>query len=564
MNRKGSIYTGFIFFLSFLLSCSTEKNTPISRAYHDITTRYNILFNGNESFNKGLAALKQSYQDNYNEILPVFLYGDENLVGTISSDMDRTITKCTKIISLHSITVKPELKDDENLPEKKREFYNKNEFNKWMDDVYLLMGKAHFYKHEYKMAQETFTYILSEFRNEPVTFDARIWLARIDNEQKDYKDSKDILTELQKNINFPERLKVDMNTTWADYHIKQQNYKEAIPYLEKAVDLVKDKSSKIRYTFILAQLNVIAGNPSTASELYRQVIKMNPPYEMTFHARINRALTYESGSGSAKKIEDELKKMLKDDKNIEYQDQIYYALGNLMFKLGRTDDAVDYYKSSVNHSTNNTAQKARTFLTMADIYYDRPDYIMAQAYYDSAVSLLDMNYPNYDVLYAKSTSLTQLVNEIKTVSRQDSLLRLADMDSTRLLAFIDGIITNVRGKEQDSIRSRQEELLKQQSNMVLSSGNSQTTGGGSTNWYFYNPTAKNLGRRDFQARWGNRRLEDNWRRKNKNTVSFGNTATAEVQPASSEAVQTTGISNNKSREYSEPLRLVKALIFNCC
>jgi tetratricopeptide (TPR) repeat protein len=551
LNYRRSAYIGIILILSFLLSCSTEKNTPTSRAYHEITTKYNILFNGNESFKKGITALKQSYQDDYNEVLPVFLYGDEKLVGTISSDMDRTIKKCTKIISLHSITAKPEQKDDENLSDKKREFYNKNEFNKWMDDVYLLLGKAHFYKHEYKMAKETFVYMLSEFKNEPITYNARIWMARIANEEKDFKNSNGLLTELQKVQNFPDHLKPELNTTWADYYIKQQEYPSAIPYLEKAVNEVKDKSSKIRYTFILAQLNVIAGNMSKASDLYKQVIKLNPPYEMTFHARINRALTYESGSGSAKKIEDELKKMLRDDKNIEYQDQIYYALGNLSYKQGKMEEALGNYKSSVNHSTNNTAQKARTYLTMADIYYGRPDYINAQAYYDSAVSILDMNYPNYDLIYAKSTNLTQLVKEINTVSREDSLLRLANMDSTQLLSFVDNIISGVRAKEMEDIRLKQNALMKQQSDRVLTSNTGPTVAGeGNTNWYFYNPTAKNLGRKDFQAKWGNRKLEDNWRRKNKNTVSFGAAPTADVQPAQGQNIQdNSSITDNKSRAF---------------
>ncbi len=551
MNYRRSIYFSIIVILSFLLSCSTEKNTPTSRAYHEITTKYNILFNGNESFKKGLTALKLSYQDDYNEVLPVFLYGDEKLVGTISSDMDRTIKKCTKIISLHSITAKPEQKDDKNLSDKKKEFYNKNEFNKWMDDVYLLMGKAHFYKHEFKMAKETFVYMLSEFKNEPITYNARIWLARIANEEKDLKNSYGLLTDLQKVQNFPEHLQPELNTTWADYYIKQKEYPSAIPYLEKAVNEVKDKSSKIRYTFILAQLNVIAGNMSEASDLYKQVIKLNPPYEMTFHARINRALTYESGSGSAKKIEEELKKMLRDDKNIEYQDQIYYALGNLSYKQGKMEEALENYKSSVNHSTNNTAQKARTFLTMADIYYERPDYINAQAYYDSAVSILDMNYPNYDLIYAKSTNLTQLVKEINTVSREDSLLRLANMDSTQLLSFVDNLITGVRAKELEDIRLKQDALMKQQSDRVLNSNSGPTAAGdGNTNWYFYNPTAKNLGRKDFQAKWGNRKLEDNWRRKNKNTVSFGAAPTADVQPAQGQNIQdNSSVTDNKSRAF---------------
>ncbi len=535
-----------------LVACSTQKNTFFTRTYHNITSRYNVFFNGTESFKKGQRTILDNHKNDYSELLPVFLYEDQQLIGTIGSEMDRSIKKSEKLISLHSITVKPEIKTNKPLTEKKRRFLSKKEYNSWVDNSYLLMGKAQFYKHEYEKARVTFLFIINEYQSQKTIYEAKIWLARIYNELGNYENADEILRLLDSTIDFPKGLKNLLYTTIADYHIKNMNLEEAIPYLEKSLKHEKKKKLRIRYTFILAQLYERTGRLKKASDYYDKVVRMNPAYEMTFNARIARALAYEKGFGSLKEIEGQLLRMLKDDKNIDYRDQIYFALGNLAMKNGDTNKAIENYKKSVRAGTSNTEQKSRSYLTLANIYYEIPDYVLSQAYYDSTVTLLEMSFPEYDVIYAKSQNLTSLVEQINIVNLEDSVQRLARMDKDELMDFIDNLIAEVRRQEEEANLLERERLLNEQYGRELSSqstmrNNNPATGG---KWYFYNETAKSLGYKEFKLKWGGRKLEDNWRRKNRMSGSINITASAEqTEPLAEEGIKQAEKLNNKSREF---------------
>ena len=364
----------------------------VTRSFHNVTSRYNIFFNGNESFKKGVKRMRDSHEDDYTRILPIFQYGDENTASTIASDMERAIQKSTKVITLHSITVKPEFKNGPES-EKQKDFYARNEYNKYVPGNYLLMGKAYLFRHDFHLAMETFRFIMTEYHYDDIVYETQVWIARTHNELGEYNESEDILEVLTGTMEFPSSLHSDLYTTQADLYMKQEDYERAIEPLTRAVDDVRKKKQKIRYTFILAQLHQEAGDQKKASEYYRQVIKMNPPYEMSFNARINRASVFIEGSDNAKEIRDELRKMLKDEKNSDFRDQIYYALGNVFFREGNTGEALNNYKLSSIYSISNTQQKTTSCLTIANIYYERPDYEQADRYYDSAMVYLTEDYP---------------------------------------------------------------------------------------------------------------------------------------------------------------------------
>jgi tetratricopeptide (TPR) repeat protein len=527
-------------------ACTTKKNTSGTRAYHNVTSRYNILFNGTEAYKKGMLSLQQSYKDNYTEILPVFLYTEINQLSAISSDMDRAITKATKLVSMHSLTVKPELDEKKNLSSKQREYYNKNEYNKWVDDSYLLMAKAHFHKHEFSKASETFQYILTNYPEESTIYETRLWIARLAITQKRTKEAEEIIESLEKDINFPKNLYSHLYASKADMAIRAENYQEAISLLKKTLEFEKKRYFKQRYNFILAQLYQEIKEYGTASKYYKEVIKLNPPYEMTFNARINMALTYESGRGSRKEIEKQLQKMLRDDKNIEYQDQIYYAWGNLYLQSGDEDKALEYYKLSAALGKENTTQLAITYLTIADIYYEKPDYAPAQSYYDSAVGVIDADYPGYPIIFAKSVSLTNLVDHLYTVKLEDSVQFLAKKPKNEIYALVDKIIDDVKEEEEEQRRLEQEKQL-QDNYSTQQQFELQTNKGAS--WYFYNPTSLKLGKQEFKRIWGPRKLEDDWRRKNKSSNTFDNIASTD-EPEEAESAGVQGKKGNKySRDY---------------
>lgn len=494
--------------------------------------------------------LQDSYKDDYSELLPIFLYQDPDQLSSINADMDRAIKKATKLISVHSITAKPELKEGQEITEKEREFLSKNEYNKWVDDAYLLMGKSHFYKNELKRAKETFEYLLATYPDESSVFECRIWLARLLLENGRLKQAQEHIDELEKNIEFPKKLHSDLQATIAHKAVLEEDYQKAIASLKKSVDNTNSRYHKQRYSYIIAQLYQKENLVGRASAYYRKVVKLNPPYEMTFNAKINMALTYESGAGSRRDIERQLQKMLKDDKNIEYQDQIYYAWGNLYFKNGEFNKAIEYYLKSSSASKGNINQHARTYLTIADIYYNRPEYVAAQSYYDSAVSIIDAGYKGYPVIYAKSISLTKLVNHIQTVELQDSVQELSKLSQPELYAHIDNIIAMEREAEEQ--RRLRELEAQQQANISVQQQFELQTNTGSS-WYFYNPTSLNLGRQEFKRVWGPRKLEDNWRRKNKSVVSFDIAGTESPEGAFGEegegAGGPAGPTNKYSREY---------------
>jgi len=494
--------------------------------------------------------LEQSYDDDFTEIIPVFLYTQEEALAAIAPEMDRSITKATKLITMHSLTVKPDIKADKELSPKHKEFYSKKEYNKWIDEAYLLMGKAHFHKMEYSRAKEVFNYILSNYAEDYSIFEARMWLARLANEESRFKESEELLNSLERNIELPKKLKGEVQATIADYYIKQEKYNEGIEHLKSAVEYCSRKPVKTRYTYLLAQLYTQINENNLSSEYYSKVIRMNPPYKMAFNAKISRALAYQSGAGMKKYIEKELRKMLKDDKNIDYQDQIYFALGNLYFKDKNEEKAIENYELSLQASTDNLKQKAKTNITLADLYYSRPDYINAQAYYDSTVTLIDEDYPNYKVILNKSVSLGKLVESINTVHFEDSVLALSYLSEAKLYEMIDEMIDKeIKADEERMIK--QQELAQQQIDFQVNKNDFELAGQGNA-WYFYNSSVKNIGKKEFMQVWGNRKLEDNWRRKNKSSISFGDleieTSLSEdeqLEPAKSAKI----ITNKKSHEY---------------
>jgi tetratricopeptide (TPR) repeat protein len=575
--KKSAAYIALSLLAMLLLAagCSVQKNTALSRTFHNITAKYNVLFNGNESFKKGAAKIDANFQDDYAEILPVFPFAEKSAAALCAADMDRAIKKCTKLISMHSITVKPKVKNAKNLTEKEREFFNKKEYNAFVDDAYLLMAKSHVYKLEYVQAAEVLHSLINDYKNQPVVPEAQLWLSRTDIETGQYKDAYELLNMLQNKTDLPPRVTAELYPTLAQYYLKQKDYAKAITYLEKGIPLTKRKRTRTRYTFILAQLYEKTGDLKRASDTYQQVIHLNPPYTMAFNARINRALAFQQGFGKADEIGSELSKMLRDDKNKEYLDQIYYALGNLAAKEGDYPKAAEQYRKSLDASVNNEQQKTRSYLTLANLYYSLPDYPNAQAYYDSALLQLQPDYPGYEALYTKSKSLTRLVTELNTATLEDSVLKLAKLPQAELFAKIDGLIDAERKKDEELRKKQLDAQLDQQfgNEVAVQNFSKQQRSTEGTRWYFYNEAAKSLGYREFRLTWGSRKLEDNWQRAVKAAATFGTTGTDEAEQAEEDQKPANNLSR-MSRDYylvnvprtdsavTESLKRLESALFN--
>lgn len=497
-----------------LVTCSVEKNTDATRFFHSLTARYNIYFNGYESFKTGLAKIVNGHRDDFAEILNVFEYSDPSTVSMGAGDMERAIQKASKLISLKSITAKPETKSKRDISEKEKKLLDQKEYNEWVDDSYLLIGKARFYKHEFVAAEDVFNYCIAEANDPDIKTEASIWLARTNIENKNYGEASRLLNELEITEESGKSLQSMYFTTLADLFNKQKRYAEAIEPLSKAVPLVSGKLTRYRLTYLLAQLYEQTGNSQQATSFYRKVVKMNPPYEVEFNARINIAGVFDVSTGNPAEIKKELGKMLRDSKNKEFHDQILFALGNLSMKEGNDAEALEYFRKSAAASARNQNQKGRSYLSLADYYYNKADYMNAGMYYDSVVLFLDQKHPDFNELKNKSQSLNQLVSQLVIIEREDSLQRVAMMPESQRSELISSIIAKAVKDESEGKTSDNNDrynIGQYYENERRFQGNIEQEG----KWYFYNQAALTFGRTEFRRRWGDRRLEDNWRRSNK-------------------------------------------------
>lgn len=526
----------------YFVGCSVDKNTALRRSYHNLTAHYNIFFNGNESFKAGVEKIKL-LPENYTAILPIFPEETDAAATTSKSDMDNSIQKAVKLIKMHSITAKPARKKSksgkkgEKLSKEQEEFYQKSEYCNWVDDSYLLIGKSHYYLHDYHTGMKSLQLILNKFKNEPIRFDAMYWIALSYCGLGEYSDAVNYLNLIKADENYPKKFDREIKLINANIYIKQKKYEKAISELDTVVAMTKKKKEKIRLQFILAQLHQKLNQNSQAMDLYSQIIRSNPLYEMAFNAKINMAKSFNAGDENSDDLKNVLRKMLKDDKNSDYQDQIYYALADISKKESDEKSAVAYYKMSITKSTTNTNQKALSYLALADIYFSKPDYINAGAYYDSTMTVLDKNYPDYEVVSQKAGNLSGLIQNLKSVAEQDSLQRVAKMSEAQRKTFIESLIAQVKQKELAEKNAGNNNNYDPFS--VGEYGNDNTQKG---NWYFYNPTAIGIGKSEFSKIWGTRKLEDHWRRKNKAAIIEAN-----ENPASGDS--SGKITNNKDPNF---------------
>lgn len=524
----------------------------MSRTYHNVTARYNVYFNAKESYKKGLKKIKNDYKDDFTTLLPLYPYPGVDAANIASGDMERCIKKSWKTINQHSITVKPEFKNGIRT-KRQKELYNKKEYCAYIDDAYLMIGKGNLIKGELTTTTENLRQIIKNYPKENTYLEAQITLARTLILRDEPLEAEDILKTLYEKKDFPKKHKAFLNAVYTEFYIHKKKYPEAIEKLSVALKFAPDKLTRARWTFLLGQLYQQTGILTKATEMYNQVISMSPPYEMTFNARINLASAYQAGSYGADEIRKQLYKLLKDEKNKEFEDQIYYALGNLDFKDGKIEEAIKNYQISAAKSTSNKKQKALSYIAIADIQYNAKKYMPAQAYYDSAVNNIDETYNDYQRIATRSRSLTKLAKNLNMVSLEDSVQFIAKMSGNERNMFIDEIIAKVKAKEAEEAQRQQQAQMEQQENLNMANDlnyrNNSNVAAEGGKWYFYNPSAKSYGVAEFQMKWGKRKLEDNWRRSLRKSTGIETTTGDSSKEDEEEANAKKKNQDNKSREY---------------
>lgn len=479
--------------LATVTGCSTKKNRLINRMYHNTTSHYNGYFNAKETVKWSLYDFENGYQDDYSELLPLYKFPDKNQATELYPDMQRAIDKCSKVIDKHSM------------------YIQRKERNRWIDDCFFLIGKSHFYKREFDKAAKQFDYLAKEYKKEPdIKYESLIWLARVAIEKENYDKADRILVKLSQDKELPDEFRGPYHVAHADLFLRQKNYQLAITELKEAIDHTKKKKIRARYMFILGQVYQETENDAEAMEMYKRVVKLNPSYEMTFYAKISQALAFDVNSGNYEEVRELLEKLAADEKNEDYLDQIYYALAEMELREGNLNEGLDFLRKSIANNSRNEKLKVKCYLRLGKEYYEIPRYIPAANYYDSAYMAMDSDYPNYDEIEQLSQSLTKVATDIKTYQEQDSLLELATMPTDELNDYLETLASEA---EERMEAERQAEQLRLQEIQERRANQRDFSKKG--NFYFSNQSALNFGRKDFKEIWGDRQLEDNWRRKSK-------------------------------------------------
>mgnify|MGYP002624608173 CR=1 FL=1 len=537
-------------------ACSTKKNTAGSRFWHAMNTRYNVYYNGEKHYDEQIKKLENEYQDDYSTQLfihPAEAYNNPKATQP-TTNFDRTIEKMQKAISLHSIKKKPQRKAGKGSDPKYKEWLKREEYNPFIHNAWYLMAKAQYMKGDFLSSAATFHYIARHFQWKPdLVLEAQIWEALSYCAMDWTTEADNILVHIHPERIEDSRLNQLANLAYADFYIKSQMNAEAVPYMEKAVKGAGG-GQKVRLYFLLGQLYDETGQKDKAYQAYKKAgSSSSSTYRTKFNARIKRSAVFQGSN-----IEGEvkaLKRMTRYDRNKEYLDQIYYAIGNLYLSRGDTVHAVENYELAAEKSTRNGIDKAISQLTLGGIYFAQHKYDKAQPCYSEAIPQLSENYPNYKELKQRSDVLDELAVYSGNVTLQDSLLRLSQMPLEEQKKVIAKIIEDLKKKEKEEKENAEREayLAQQQGNSGLKNNAQQPASyniNSDNSWYFYNTMTKNAGKTAFQQQWGNRKLEDNWRRRNKNTFSLDENSEGEDENLAM-SNDSTQVQNNDSTQVDK-------------
>jgi len=539
----------FCALLLLIYSCSTTNHATLpAQANADITSHYNAYFNTHDKIQSILTISEETHKDKFDSVIPVYFYSSPKEFAANASDLDDLIKRSTMAIQLHTIS-------------------------NWTDDHFMIIGEANYLKGEYDKAANSFKYITTQFKNgvdyvkvmkslkkkvgkyvpgkpntvkpqvktivnpdgtktlekvdnrpenslwihTPARSEALVWLIKTYTRQGKYEQASAIVTYVRSDNNFYKNYDDDLNLAEADLRVTKKDYAGAITPLEKYLESDKVRKKKkltVRPLFVLAQCYQMTGNNAKAIENYKLVLKSRPNYDMEFYAKIKMAKLARGNAGNNAEVRALLAKMAKQNRYRDYWDQVYYELALISLSENNKPEARGFLHNSIKYSKSNE-QKGISFLKLADLDYADEAYVPAKFFYDSTLSFMAKNEKGYRAVEERDKVLDNLVKQLNIIAEEDSLQRLASLPRADIDAAIKAAIARKQKEEED--KKAAAELAKQQGlqNPNGPNGQSQNTNGSS--WYFYNTTTRAQGYNDFVKKWGNRNLEEDWRRANKNS-----------------------------------------------
>lgn len=506
----------------------------LKKNWNNMIARFNIYFNATQKMDAALDGLAKKQKDNFNAIIDIYPYGTEADAKGMREPMEGAMKKASKVI--------------QNKPR-----------SKWADDAYFLIGQTQFFGGDYYAAIETFQFVNNSYTDIDIKAMSQLWLMKSYIQQDQLDDAEAILGLLGENKCTDRDFLTQLHLSGGDLLIKQGKNKEAAGMLTKALPKLKDRTLKYRTHFVLGQVYLQQQEYEKANAQFLRVLRMNAPYEYVFQANLGMAKSSaQNGGQGIQKTKKYLRRMLDDDKNIDYFDQIYYELAKLEFSTGNEGSGLDFMRKSAKNASNNNTQRTMTYLFLADYFFANRDYSKAQAYYDSTVAVIPVDFENAAKIKAKHSILSKLIESIETISTQDSLLALSNLDMDVLDKQISKRIDD---EEQRKREEAEEAKIKQEQDLVNARN---TKGGGSLNanqaggtWYFYNASTVGRGVNDFKRTWGNRAYGNFWRFGNKNSMEKELTA-KEDDTEDQDKSDPDNYNSNQDEEQTEALKDVDA------
>jgi tetratricopeptide (TPR) repeat protein len=474
-------------------------------------TDYNVGFNAKNAYIEGQKEINKSTKDDFTQLIEMYpiSYKENQTVAT--SQMERTIEKCRKAIKKHSITKKPERNKKKWKEPKYQYFYNQEEYVHGVKEAWILLGKAELHKGDFLGAASTFGYIQRHYPSDPeIVCEARIWQARAYGEMDWIYEAWQTFDQIKEN-DVVKRLNSDYAEVKAFLLMKDNNYKEAIPYLQLATKKENNKHLSSRFNYVLGQLYLEQNQTDKAAQSFKLSVRQSQNYQMEFNARL---MMLQCNSDNWEKNVKKLKRMAKNYNNKDYKDQIYTIIGNIYLSHKDTTSAIEAYKTAITESTRGGIEKAAVLITLGDLYYSQKNYIEAHPCYQEAAGIIKTEHPEYKRVTLLSETLGELAVNYSAVELQDSLQHLSTLTEEEQLKIVENIIKEVKKEEEEAARLAKEAETKGFAESTRPSMSVPTLGG-TKDWYFYNQQLKTAGAQQFKQKWGKRVLEDNWRRANK-------------------------------------------------
>ncbi len=483
----------------------------MTRNYRAVNAEFNALYNGNLALEQGKKSLAQTMKDDYFEILPVEriqVKQEVQLPGeTKNTDFERAEDKAVIAIQKHSI------------------YFDGKEHNPQIDEAYMLLGQARYYESRFIPAIEAFNFILHRYPTSNSINAAKIWREktniRLQNEDVAIKNLKELFEE----ANLEDEDFADASAMIAQAYINLESPDSAVVHIKNAAKYTKDNETKGRLLYIKGQLYNFINEKDSANIAFDEVIDLNrkSPRVYMINAKMEKIKNFDYETGDKVMLEEHLEKLAEDRENRPYLDIIHHQRGKFYTQTDEIDAAIAAYNQSIKEFRQNQRLQAYNYESLGDIYFDNAEYKMAGDYFDSTLQRLVENTREHRQIKKKRDNLEDVIRYENIARVNDSVLNIVNMSEGERLAYFTAYTTELREKAiQDSL-SQLKAVEGFRSNEFFTGrrGEEKETGG---TFYFYNTTAAAFGRQEFRRQWGDRSLEDDWRRSNKTvTLDSGET-----------------------------------------